>query len=69
MIALTGDHKTLYDLLQAKAKASLARLSGTEVGDLGDNERLAADIGNLPIESVAELIKRETAAQVSGHVW
>jgi hypothetical protein len=65
MIALTGDHKTLYDVLQSKAKASLERAAGTEVPALPDNERLAADIGNLPIDSVAELLKRNSSPGVA----
>jgi hypothetical protein len=66
MVRLTGPYRELYDLLQAKAKASLSRVSGIELGNLGDNDTLARDIGNLPLESVTELLKRHSPA---GRVW
>jgi hypothetical protein len=66
MVTLTGPHRELYDVLQAKAKANLERASGAEVANLADNETLARDIGNLSLETVAELLKRHSSA---GRVW
>jgi hypothetical protein len=66
MIALTGDHKTLYDVLQSKAKADLERAAGAEIAALPDNDTLARDIGNLSLATVADLIRRHSSP---GRVW
>lgn len=66
MVNLSGPWRELYDLLQAKAKADLSRVSGVEVPELPENPTLAKDIGSLSLESVAELLKRHTP---SGRVW
>ena len=66
MVSLTGKHRELYELLQAKAKANLSRLSGTDLGDLADNDTLARDIGSLSLDAVTQLIKRHSP---SGYVW
>ena len=65
-MTLTGPYRELYDVLQAKAKADLSRMSGTEIADLADNETLARDIGAMPLESVAQLLQLNSSP---GRVW
>ena len=65
MVNLTGDRKTLYDALQEKSRRELERVSGTEV-ILPDNPVLAKDIGSLPDDVVADLLRPFTSV---GVVW
>jgi hypothetical protein len=65
MVTLTGEHRELYDVLQEKVKANLTRVSGSELGELPENETLARDILNLPADTVIELLKKHNGPGIA----